>query len=157
MPAIRYPLIDTAAHIIKAEWVRLETANLQWLRGVVRFIASFAVGHTSLKLVAPPKFRPSAPSRGVFPFGFARKPEWLLHDPREPLDKLLRIGPTQICDRGIIFARRCIGTSLRRNARVPFANSDWEFADRKGLDRDAVDRLLGKIVVAPHRERAPRD
>ena len=157
MPAICYPLIDTASHIIKAEGVWLETANPQWSLGVVGFIASLAISHTSLKLVAPPKFRPSTAARGVFPFGLTRKPERLLQDPRKPLDKLLRIGPAQICDRGVIFARCCIGTALRRNARVPLTNSDWEFADRKGLDRDAVDRLLGKIVVAAHRERTPRD
>src|SRR5215469_11022440 len=100
-----------------------------------------------MSMIAPPIFRPSAPSRRILPFGLAWKPERLLCSLREPLYKLLRIVPAQICDRAIILAGRCIGTSLCRDTRVPLTNSDWEFADRKGLDRDVVDRLFGKIVV----------
>ena len=140
MPTICHPLIDTAAHIIKAEGVRLETANLQWLRGVVGLIASFTIGHIRLKLVAPPKFSSSAATRGIFPFGFARKPERLSGDLRKPLHKLLCISPAQICDRGVILARRHISTALRRNACVPLTNSDGNLLIAKGL---IVTRWIG--------------
>ena len=48
VPAIGYPLIDIAAHIVQTEGVRLETADLQRLRSVVGFITSFAIGHVCL-------------------------------------------------------------------------------------------------------------
>src|SRR5262249_15839599 len=40
MPTIGHPLMDIAAHIIKAEGVRFETADLPGLRGVVGLIAA---------------------------------------------------------------------------------------------------------------------
>src|SRR6516225_9038505 len=55
MPTIGHPLMDIAAHIIKAEGVRLETADLQGLRGVVGLIASLTIHHVRLKLIAPPQ------------------------------------------------------------------------------------------------------
>src|SRR6476619_851859 len=70
MPTICHPLMDIAAHIIKAEGVRFETADLQGLRGVVGLIASFTIGHVRLKLIAPPKFSSGAGTRGILPFGF---------------------------------------------------------------------------------------
>ena len=85
--------MDIAAHFIKAEGVRFETADLQRLRGVVGFIASFTIGHVRLKLIAPPKFSSGAATRGILPFGFARKPKQLLGDLGEPLHKLLCISP----------------------------------------------------------------
>src|SRR5215469_7934720 len=93
MPAIGHPLIDIAAHIIEAEGVRLETADLQRSRGVVGFIASFTIGHIRLKLIAPPKLSFSAATRSVLPFGFAREPEGLLRGLGEPIHKLLRVSP----------------------------------------------------------------
>ena len=93
VPTIGHPLMDIAAHIIKTEGVRFETADLQGLRSVVGLIASFTIGHVRLKLIAPPKFSSGAATRGILPFSFARKPKRLLGDLGEPLHKLLCISP----------------------------------------------------------------
>ena len=85
--------MDIAAHIIEAEGIRLETADLQRLRGVVRLIASFTIGNVRLKLVAPPKLSSGATTRGILPFGFARQPKRLLRDLGKPLHKLLCVSP----------------------------------------------------------------
>src|SRR5262249_46207607 len=114
------------------------------------------IGRVGSKLVAPPEFRSRAAARGVLPFGFTRKPELLLRDLREPPRELLRVGPAYVGHRGVILAGRLIGACFRRHARFPFPHGDRKFADREGLYGDAVDRLLGKVVVAAHRERAPR-
>src|SRR6202030_3381456 len=113
--------------------------------------------HVGLKLIAPPKFSPSAAARGILPLGFARKSTRLLRDLGEPLHKLLPISPAYICDRGIILARRCISTALCCNALVPLTDGDGKFADRKGINRNAVDRIFRRILVAPHSERTPWD
>src|SRR5262249_33653446 len=73
-------------------------------------------------------------------------------DPREPLGKSLRVIPAHIGYRGIIFARRLIGTSVGGNALVPLAHRDRKLADGKGFDFDLMNRLLGRVVVAAHCE-----
>src|SRR5271168_701893 len=78
MPAISNPLMDIAAHVIEAERIRLETADIQRLRRLVGFIATFTIGHCSVQLVAPPKLTFGPPTGGVLPLGFGWKPKRLL-------------------------------------------------------------------------------
>ena len=93
MPAISHPLVDIAAHVIEAERIRLETADIQGLRRLVGFIAAFAIGHCSLELVAPPKLAFRPPAGGVLPLGFGWKPKRLLRSLGKPFHELLRIRP----------------------------------------------------------------
>ena len=74
VPTIRYPLVNAAASIVRLKGLGLKASDLHRLRGIVGFIASLAVRHTSLELITPPIFCLRAPSRRVLPFGFARKP-----------------------------------------------------------------------------------
>src|ERR1700733_6456573 len=48
VPAILYPLIDTAAHVVEAKGIRLEAAHLNRLLGARCVSAILAVGHTRL-------------------------------------------------------------------------------------------------------------
>src|SRR4051794_622841 len=78
VPAILDPLVDPAAHIVEAERVRREAADLQRLLGVIRLVATFAIGQAGLRLVAPPVFRRAAAARRVLPLRFARQAVFLL-------------------------------------------------------------------------------
>src|ERR1700722_7552715 len=150
MPAVLYPLIDAAAHIVQAKRVWLEAADLGRLLDAGSVGAILAIGHTRLKLIAPPVLRLRASSRGIFPFSLARKSIRLSRCAREPGGELLGVTPAHIGDGCIIFAgcREC--TSLRGGAFVPVANGNRILTDRKRLDRDLMSWPLREVVVATH-------
>src|SRR4051812_48015133 len=152
-PAVLDPLIDPAPHVVEAERVRLEAADLPRLLGR-EVTAILASRHARLELVAPPIFRLRPAARGVFPFGFARKPIRLLCGPREPGRILLRVGPAHIGDRRIVLATGGEAARLCSRAFVPFLHGHRILSDRERLDRDLVDGTFGRIVIASHREAA---
>src|SRR5882757_10969730 len=84
VPTILDPLIDTAAHVVKAERVGQEAADLQRLPWIVGLVAALAIGEARLRLVAPPVFRGAAAARRVFPLRLARQAVLLLRRLREP-------------------------------------------------------------------------
>src|ERR1043166_3505417 len=53
VPAILHPLVDPASHVVQAEWIGLEAADLDGLFGA-GIAAILAGGHAMLDLVAPP-------------------------------------------------------------------------------------------------------
>src|SRR5712672_4223065 len=154
VPAVLYPLIDAATHVIQPERIRLEAAYLDRLLDGRDVSAILAIGHAGLKLVAPPVLGLRASTRGIFPFGFAWDPICLSGCAREPGHELLGIAPADIGDRRVILAGCHERTCLRRGAFVPFANRNRILTDRKRLDADLVGRLLRGIVIAAHGEAA---
>ena len=104
--------MDIAAHIIEAKWIWLEAADLQRLGRLVGLIAAFTIGHRGQGQVAPPKLTSCSPTGRILPFGFGRKPKWLLRDLGEPFHKLLRIIPGPLWP-GLSFNCRHVAKVLR--------------------------------------------
>src|SRR3984885_12670912 len=150
MPAVLYPLIDAATHIVQAKRIWLEAAELGRLLGAGSVRAILAVGHPRLKLVAPPVPGLGARSRGIFPFSLARKSIRLSRCASEPGDKLLGVTPAHIGDGRIIFARCRECTSLGSGAFVPVANGNRILTDGKRLNRDLMSWPLREVIVATH-------
>ena len=96
MPAVLYPLINAATHIVQAKRIWSEAADLDRLLGAGNVDAILAIGHTCLQLIAPPVLRLRACSRSIFPFSLTRKSIRLARCARQPSDKLLGITPAHI-------------------------------------------------------------
>ena len=152
VPAILYPLIDAAAHIIQPKRIWLKAPDLDRLLGGCDVGAILAIGHARFKLVAPPVLCLRSSARSIFPFGFARESICLSRRAREPSDKLFGIAPAHVRDGRVILAGSHETACLRGCAFVPLADSHGVLADRKRLDRDLVSWLLCYIVIAPHYE-----
>ena len=90
MPAVLYPLIDAATHVVQAKRIWLEAADFDRLLGAGSVVAILAISHTRLKLIAPPVLRLRTRSRGKFPFRLGWKSIWLSRCASEPGDKLDR-------------------------------------------------------------------
>jgi hypothetical protein len=133
VPAILYPLIDTTAHIVQPKWIGFETANLDRLVGCCDVGAILAIGQAGLQLVAPPILRLGSSSRGIFPFGFARKPVGPSRGVRAPRDILLGIAPTYIRDGRIVFPGCREATCFCGSAIIPFPHSDTNLLIENGL------------------------
>ena len=73
MPAVLYPLIDAATHIVQAERIWLKAADLDRLLGGGDVGAILTIGHARLRLIAPPVPRLRACPRSVFPFSLGRQ------------------------------------------------------------------------------------
>src|ERR1700676_5399275 len=104
VPAILYPLIDPTAHIVQSKWIGFKTADLDRLVGRCDVGAILAICHAGLQLVAPPILGLGSSSRGIFPFGFARKPVGPSRGVREPRGILLGIAPAYIRDRRLVVS-----------------------------------------------------
>ena len=154
VPAVLHPLIDAATHIIQPKRIWLEAADLERLLGGCDVSAILAIGHVGLKLVAPPVFCLRASTRGIFPFGFARKPIGFVGRIREPRDELLGIAPAYVGDGRVVLAGCHERACLRSGALVPVANRNRILTDCKRLDRDLMRWLLRDIVIAAHGEAA---
>src|SRR3954452_12437354 len=153
MPAVLDPLIDTAAHVVEPERIRPEAADLRRLLGR-EITAILATGHARLQLVAPPIFGLRSATRGIFPFGFARKPISLLRRLSEIGRILLRVGPAHIADRRIVLADGREAARLCSGALIPFLHGHRIFSDRERLDGYLMDGTLGRVVIASHRKAA---
>ena len=138
---------------MEPERIRLEAADLRRLLGR-ELTAILAPGHARLELVAPPIFSLRSASRGIFPFGFARKPIRLLRRLSEISRILLRVCPAHIADRRIVLADGREAARLCSGALVPFLHGHRIFADRERLHRHLMDGTLGRIVIASHRKAA---
>ena len=104
VPAILYPLIDAATHVIQPKRIWPETPDLDGLLGGCDVSAVLAIGHAGQKLVAPPVLCLRAAAGGIFPFGFAWEPIGLACCAREPGNKLLGIAPAYVRDGRVIIA-----------------------------------------------------
>src|ERR1700726_3803981 len=69
VPTVRHPLGHISAHVVKAERISLEIFGSHRLPCILVAIASLAIDHPRLNVVAPPVFRASAAARRIFPFG----------------------------------------------------------------------------------------
>src|ERR1700730_6212105 len=152
VPAILYPLIDAATHIIQPKRIWPKAPDLDWLLGGCNVSAVLAIGHARLKLVAPPVLCLRATTGGIFPLCFAWEPICLSRCAREPNNKLLGIAPAYVRDGRVIFAGCHERTCLRCSAFVPFANGNRIPTDRKRLDSDLVSWLLCDFVITSHYE-----
>ena len=92
VPAVLYPLIDAAAHIVQSKRIWLKAANLDRLLGSCEVIAILTIGHAGLKLISPPVLCLRASTRCIFPFRFTWEPICFSHCAREPSDEELRIA-----------------------------------------------------------------
>src|SRR6516165_448953 len=156
MPAILDPLIDIAAHIVKTKGVCLEATNLERLCGIIGVDASLTIRHTLLELLPPPIVRIGACPGSVFPLRLAGQSEAFLRSLGKPCQKLLGIGPAQICYGGIVVTARNVLAHLSGHALVPLANGDWEFAYLERFDCHSVHGGFRLIGIATHRKSSAR-
>src|SRR5262249_28219392 len=84
----------------------------------------------------------------------AGQSEFFLSYLRQPGHKFLRVIPAQVGDWSVVLSTGNIRARFRRNALVPLANGYREFTDSKWFDCHTMNRLLRKIIVTAHRERA---
>src|SRR6202158_1395199 len=120
VPAILYPLIDAAAHIVQSKRIWLEAADLDRVLGGRGVGAILAIGHAGLKLIAPPVLCLRASARRIFPFSFGWESKCLSSGLREPRDILPGIAPAYIGDRRIVFSGRCEPACFCGSAFIPF-------------------------------------
>src|ERR1700719_4664298 len=67
VPTVRHPLGHISSHVVKAERIRLEIFDFRRLPCVLVTIASLAIDHPRLHVVAPPAFRARGVTRRIFP------------------------------------------------------------------------------------------
>src|SRR6202521_3658649 len=96
VPAIRHPLGYISAHVVKAERIRLDLVDFRRLPRILVAIASLAVDHPRLNVVAPPVFGARAAARRIFPFGLGRQPKNRFRCLVQPRNELLGIVEADI-------------------------------------------------------------
>ena len=152
VPAVLDPLINAATHIEQSKRIWLEAADLDWLLSGRDVSAILAIGHSGLKLIAPPVLCLRSSARCIFPFSFSRESVGFSSGFREPRNVLPGVGPTYIRDGRVVLSSRHERTCLCSRAFIPFPYGDRKFADGKRLDRYLMNRLFRIVFNATHRE-----
>jgi hypothetical protein len=102
VPAILDPLIDVAAHVIKAKRIGLKLPTFSGWPAA----ATPARSPCSWPSRAANGLRLGSAARGKFPLSLARKPVGLSCGFRQPPDKLLGVAPVHIRDGRIVLSDR---------------------------------------------------